>query len=65
MQETSITTLRSGHSIGCRPASSMWSRRARRERPWIGFSKRTVAALWIQHDLAENAKLKKVPDYYE
>jgi glyoxylase-like metal-dependent hydrolase (beta-lactamase superfamily II) len=29
------------------------------------FLKRTGAQLWIQHDFAANAKLKKAPDYYE
>ena len=29
------------------------------------FLKRTGAQLWIQHDFAGNAKLKKAPDYYE
>lgn len=29
------------------------------------FLKKTGAALWIQHDLAANTKLKKAPDYYE
>jgi len=30
-----------------------------------GFLKTTGAQLWIQHDFAANAKLKKAPDYYE
>lgn len=29
------------------------------------FLERTGAALWVQHDLAGNAKLTKAPDYYE
>ena len=29
------------------------------------FLKRTGAALWIQHDVVANAKLKKSPDFYE
>jgi N-acyl homoserine lactone hydrolase len=29
------------------------------------FLARTGAQLWIQHDLAANAKMKKAPDYYE
>ncbi|MGH9783130.1 MAG: hypothetical protein ACRD88_03005 [Terriglobia bacterium] len=29
------------------------------------FLERTGAQLWIQHDFAANAKLKKAPDYYE
>ena len=29
------------------------------------FLTTTGAQLWIQHDLAANAKMKKAPDYYE
>ena len=29
------------------------------------FLKKTGAALWIQHDLAAHAKLKKAPEYYD
>lgn len=29
------------------------------------FLKKTGAQLWIQHDFAANAKLRKSPDYYE
>ena len=29
------------------------------------FLKKTGAQLWIQHDLAANAKMKKAPSYYE
>jgi N-acyl homoserine lactone hydrolase len=29
------------------------------------FLKKTGAQLWIQHDFTANARLKKVPDYYE
>jgi len=29
------------------------------------FLKKTGAALWIQHDLSADAKLKKAPQYYE
>ena len=29
------------------------------------FLKKTVAQLWIQHDLTANARLKKAPGYYE
>jgi hypothetical protein len=29
------------------------------------FLKKTGAQLWIQHDFAGNAKLKKAPSYYD
>jgi hypothetical protein len=29
------------------------------------FLKKSGAALWIQHDIVGNAKLKKAPAYYE
>jgi hypothetical protein len=29
------------------------------------FMKKSGAVLWIQHATADNAKLKKAPEYYE
>jgi len=29
------------------------------------FQKKTKAPMWIEHDAATNAKLKKAPEYYE
>ena len=44
---------------------AMTKREANQRRSLEAFLARTGAQLWIQHDYAADAKLKKAPAYYD